>query len=1404
MTVSIDSGSLRYVPASSTEWTELLTGTGLANPSSFWLCNESSGNLTDSGSGGRTITLSGAFTYGATATGWTRTGIKGIDMGATYGTVTIPNVNANSALLLQMFSINTVPLGGSHVLCDMETASTTTTYFTVDGKLISRIGASLITGERTQAGTLVVITKLDRSRSEFATYTQNEKLTPTWAAPGSDTTMLVLGDGATYGTDATLVYSAFWTGTDAEMSDAQVQTLLDALEADMTTRAAMAAGAPNYKVVVAIEGCEDGLLSDAPQAAVLDAWHGYDWTSVLGGLFVNIQGQQSIGRDSVFTQSGRCTLRVLDETGDDTLGKAMHRRLAGAETPITSTVDRDDTTINVKTTMNFTSSGTAYIGTECFTYTGKTATSFTGCTRGKYSPFGTAPSGSGGLRFGNHHRVGFDANNVQMQPLVTQLPRVWIGKRVSVWLHRWNESEQKLNHKREAQLAYAGRIVAIGDDPNTHCTVIELDHVTKDLANATLGRGQWKATLADGLYIPEGRVFKFTEYISGSAVGTAIILTVVAGAPVATNEMQSGDYMADEICGVWSAWLAGEKTAARISGFYNFASPVSSNVGPRTKCYWRQESGSAYVFAQWSLEMPGEVYAFLGIGNEEPGTLSQSVCWVSLQRQVDNDHREQGKLAPFHTLIFKPGSPGRLAQEFTEAISYEAQNESGTFIEQYDLLPWAVKASCDSSLPWGLFLFDEKSIVVGSLTDGVLTNCWLAPFQLTGENDAAAMRYIGRRVDEPEQGPVTLRQFICLEATWATLVKTLFYSTGTPGYNHATYDSLDYGLSAGFPGELLGDEFERSIDNMPGAQVPVVVIIDEPTKVSDLLSGDLLLRASFIRWKDGHFEIARWRTPLAVNAIATLEESNKAAPANEDRPEYRCSSILGNEFARPTVKFDYSRDFAIGRNDSYQKSFGIEDQTQVDDMGGNVPLQTIKLRNTFAGTSSTGAGLESLLADYIAVMPTFRPSLSIERSIDQRQFFELAPGDTVLVTDNYARDPISGERGITERPALVVSHSYQLGGLTPSGKDFQSGRVEVNFLDVQRGETYAPAAMIDSTASSGGFSAGYNSGTSTIRCLEHAYSNDAGVSIVRRMRRVIAEESADATYFDDGDKILIVEIDPADPASPTYWERTVASQSGNDITLTAALSAPAWDSAKKYRVVPQKWSQVQASQQSWSHQADEADHMIEDVEVAYHFAASEEQTSFAQNDGTEQGEYLPNICYGDGRPYDPAHDDGLINTINAYQDRKSAHQSPFLWNTVATAQDIDTNTLFAGPIFLGMDLLSGVVSRTLTVAPFFRSETGASASVRVTLSRVKPQTLIASTSAFPGLNSFKDPAYKDAYSQTAWWTTTSTTWQTGSDATLTVDVKDSATGIVWLVIEGKGKAECRGLAKCIEGIRTVG
>lgn len=51
-------------------------------------------------------------------------------------------------------------------------------------------------------------------------------------------------------------------------------------------------------------------------------------------------------------------------------------------TTVSSTVGLNDTTINVVSTTGFSTAGSLIIGAEIVTYTGKTATSFTGCTRG--------------------------------------------------------------------------------------------------------------------------------------------------------------------------------------------------------------------------------------------------------------------------------------------------------------------------------------------------------------------------------------------------------------------------------------------------------------------------------------------------------------------------------------------------------------------------------------------------------------------------------------------------------------------------------------------------------------------------------------------------------------------------------------------------------------------------------------------------------------------------------------------------------------------------------------------------------------------------------------------------------------------------------------------------------------
>lgn len=54
-------------------------------------------------------------------------------------------------------------------------------------------------------------------------------------------------------------------------------------------------------------------------------------------------------------------------------------------TTLTANVSNAATTLPVASTTNFANAGAVLIGSEIITYTGKTATSFTGCTRGQYS-----------------------------------------------------------------------------------------------------------------------------------------------------------------------------------------------------------------------------------------------------------------------------------------------------------------------------------------------------------------------------------------------------------------------------------------------------------------------------------------------------------------------------------------------------------------------------------------------------------------------------------------------------------------------------------------------------------------------------------------------------------------------------------------------------------------------------------------------------------------------------------------------------------------------------------------------------------------------------------------------------------------------------------------------------------
>lgn len=94
---------------------------------------------------------------------------------------------------------------------------------------------------------------------------------------------------------------------------------------------------------------------------------------------------------------------------------------------LTSNRTASDTSISVTSTAGFSSSGVIYINSEMISYSGKTSTSFTGCTRGLQN----------GLA--QYHYI--STGEQEFSTEVTNWPRTLVGRRA--WIHVYGEGDSK-------------------------------------------------------------------------------------------------------------------------------------------------------------------------------------------------------------------------------------------------------------------------------------------------------------------------------------------------------------------------------------------------------------------------------------------------------------------------------------------------------------------------------------------------------------------------------------------------------------------------------------------------------------------------------------------------------------------------------------------------------------------------------------------------------------------------------------------------------------------------------------------------------------------------------------------------------------------------------------------------
>jgi hypothetical protein len=194
-----------------------------------------------------------------------------------------------------------------------------------------------------------------------------------------------------------------------------------------------------------------------------------------------------------------------------------------------------------------------------------------------------------------------------------------------------------------------------------------------------------------------------------------------------------------------------------------------------------------------------------------------------------------------------------------------------------------------------------------------------------------------------------------------------------------------------------------------------------------------------------------------------------------------------------------------------------------------------------------------------------------------------------------------------------------------------------------------------------------------------------------------------------------------------------------------------------------------------------------------------------------KAELIPDLAFGDGKPLDTGHDRALANVLNLAIDYKTAKSFPLLAagtdRALAGLSGGDNTvwaTMFLYPCFTGSEHLPAGITRSLYVAPLFRSATGGvNAWVRVTLLDQIPTMRPGIAEGAPTAGAYGDPMLPGRFSRSSEWTTSLNTWQTGAEVALSLGVKNIFFGVCYVLIEGAGAADCRGLGICREGPRVV-
>jgi RHS repeat-associated protein len=217
--VTRDATSGWFVPANATEWTNLLTGSGIPNPTNLWGCQETSGNLGDS-IGSAPLAPFGFVSYANSVSGWSRTAVHFGGGSTAYfqSSASICNPATTACTALGIMRLEGVPPSNTGDFMVMGDANGARAMYVVISsvaylKELWDSANSATTPYSTDSLFHPFILVSDPANSTTTLQNDTVSVIPTWAAGTSASGVISIG-GAVDGADQmSCVYLAEWSGT---------------------------------------------------------------------------------------------------------------------------------------------------------------------------------------------------------------------------------------------------------------------------------------------------------------------------------------------------------------------------------------------------------------------------------------------------------------------------------------------------------------------------------------------------------------------------------------------------------------------------------------------------------------------------------------------------------------------------------------------------------------------------------------------------------------------------------------------------------------------------------------------------------------------------------------------------------------------------------------------------------------------------------------------------------------------------------------------------------------------------------------------------------------------------------------------------------------------------------------